>query len=166
MYKSTRSATHPIKAVLLTAALIAGAAHGDDSGIIDDYMKAFFAFDVKKLSEYYTEDAIFRDPTSEVWGEESAWNMDGKEQIMKKMNSFLSNYDEVTIQYNVKTRYESGGHHVFTGKSKVSYEKQGALETACVAVTSVVSVKDGKVVEHRDYYDYDNFKKIPGDQDC
>lgn len=154
-------------ALLATAFALATPTQGASTNVAAEYMRAYSIFDVGALASFYSENALFRDPTSEVWGE-SAWNMDGKADILRRIESFASKYDNVSIDYNVREQYESAGYNVFTGKAKISYEKDGTLETRCLLVTTIVTTKDGKVAEHRDYFDYANYEasKKAGDQIC
>ena len=152
---------------LISATLISSIAHSDDAKIADAYMKAYARFDLDAMSAFYSDDAKFRDPTSDMWGE-YAWNMDGKQKIIDRMKAFFADYEDSAATYAVKEKYESSGHTIYTGKVKYSLTKNGELQTRCMRISTVVSVKDGKVVEHRDYIDYDNFDtsmKV-GDQDC
>ena len=127
--------------LLLISIFIPTLTYSNDRDIADEYMKAYSQFDLNEMTRFYTTDARFRDPTSDMWGEH-AWNIDEK--------------------------YESGGHTIYTGKVKYSGLKAGELTTRCLLISTVVSVKDGKVVEHRDYIDYANFDiaRKSGDQDC
>jgi ketosteroid isomerase-like protein len=54
----------------------------------------------------------------------------------------------------MREKYESAGHVVYSGKVKAITESGGVLEVVCAAVTTIITVKAGKVVEHRDYVDY------------
>ena len=153
--------------ILTTSTLVTSLAHGDALSVADNYMKAYAKFDLDAMSKFYADDAIFRDPTSDMWGD-YAWNMDGKEKIISRMKAFFNDYESGSASYAIKEKYESSGHTIYTGKVKYSLTKNGELQTRCMRISTVVSVKDGKVVEHRDYIDYANFdtsKKI-GDQDC
>ncbi|MGH1541536.1 MAG: hypothetical protein ACRBHB_14005 [Arenicella sp.] len=148
-------------------ALVTVAAQSSEPNVADEYMKVYANFDVNKLETFYSKNAKFKDPTSEMWGE-YAWNIDGKEHIIKRMKSFFSGFESSSAKYIIREKYASAGHHVYTGKVKFSFTKEGVLETTCMAITTIVSVKGDKVVEHRDYIDYDNLEssKKTGDQNC
>lgn len=160
---------HKIAAVLLLSSIgvFANLASASESKLADEYMKAYATFDVDKLSTFYSDNAVFTDPTSEIWGE-YAWNMNGKKAIVKRMKSFFSEFDKASVEYNVKEKYESAGYTIYTGKAKFAFVKKGVLETSCLLVTTIISTNDGKVTEHRDYLDYDNLEtsKKVGDQSC
>ncbi len=135
--------------------------------VADEYMKAYAIFDLKKMEKFYSTNAKFLDPTSEVWGEH-AFMKHSKEEIIAGLTSFISNYDKVSLEYSIRERYESAGHNVYSGKTKVTLRKNGVIETSCAPITTIITVKDGKVIEHRDYFDYKTAEATnrKGDQDC
>ncbi len=158
-----------ITVLVITGFLFTCFSYSSEFNLADDYMQAYSEFDMKRLAEFYSDDAIFIDPTSEIWGDKAV-KMYGKEQIFKRWEALFLRFDKISAAYNVKTKYHSAGHSVYTGKVKFSTVKKGEAETStsCAFITTIISVKEGKVVEHRDYFDYDTWKasKKIGDQDC
>ena len=162
--------TYAVKSVLIaTALLTTGIAQGADSSVADAYMKVYTdsKASFEELGKLYSKDVVFRDPTSDKWGE-YAWNIDGRSKILEAMKTHASQFDEISISYRTQVKYTSSGHTVYTGKVKLSQVKDNVLETICSPITTIISVRDGKVVEHRDYVDYDTWEssKKKGDQDC
>jgi ketosteroid isomerase-like protein len=146
---------------------MAGTAEATPLDTASRYLDAYRHFDVAGMASFYEDDAVFTDPTSEIYGKD-AYNMEGKDKIVKRLNGFVGMYDSISLDFRVSDTYESAGHVVFLGKAKVILVKDGSKSTMCGKLTTIISVKDEKVIEHRDYFDYDaankNLKK--GDQDC
>ncbi len=120
--------------------------------VADAYLKVYQVFDLEKMEPFYSEDAIFYDPTSEMWGEDG-FHWRGKKEIMEGMRKLVAEFNP-KMEYIVKERYESAGHVVYSGKGRAVAVEDGATRISCNAVTTVITVKAGKVVEHRDYADY------------
>ena len=152
---------------LMISMLIVNMPARAESNVADEYIEAYYVFDVEKIGAFYADDAKFNDPTSEIFGK-YAFVQSGKLEILKGLNKFVANYDEISMAVDIKQQYESAGHNVYTGMAKVTTVKGGVLKTSCAFLTTIISVKDEKVVEHRDYYDYKMAQKTgkTGDQNC
>ena len=138
-----------------------------ETSLADRYLDAYRDFDVQKMAEFYSDDAVFIDPTAEFWGGDG-FNKQGKETVVAGLNDFVSKFDDINLDFNVDHHYEAAGYNVYTGMAKLELLKKGKLTTSCGRLTTIVSVKEDKVIEHRDYFDYKHSKatRKKGDQDC
>ena len=134
--------------------------------IADAYLEVYVDFNLEKMEPFYSEDAVFIDPTSEVWGEDG-FDWHGKKEVMAGMEAVVAEFNP-KVEYFIKEKYESAGHVVYTGKAKAITTVEGVIETACVAVTTIITVKAGKIAEHRDYVDYTTYENTDwtGNQEC
>lgn len=152
---------------LMVSMLIASISARAESNVADEYIKAYYVFDVERIGAFYADEAKFNDPTSEIFGQ-YAFIQSGKFEILEGLSAYVANYDKISMAIDIKQQYESAGHNVYTGMAKVTTVKGGVLKTSCAFLTTIISVKDKKVVEHRDYYDYKMAEKTgkTGDQNC
>lgn len=135
--------------------------------IADQYIKAYQQFDIDKMATFYHQDSIFIDPTSAVYGEHQ-YHMIGKQAIIDKLTKFIKSVGKLTLDYQLEHRFEAAGHVVYQAMVKVSSGHGDTLTTACGAITTIITIKEEKVVEHRDYFDYNNYTATnkKGQQQC
>lgn len=130
--------------------------------LAERYFAAYIALDWDVLAPMLAEQGSFADLTAEpVFGEVKA---DGKAAMMK---NFREGYAGIShMQFNRTRAFTSGGVAVFEGTLDWDY----TLESGKVVVTrempfvTILKLVDGKVIEHRDYADYqpfiDAYKKV------
>lgn len=135
--------------------------------VAEQYLAAYKVFDLDKMGAFYTDDAVFIDPTSEVFGEHN-YHMQGKDAILKKLGTFVASSGPIVLDFDMQTQFEVAGYAVYQAKLKVSAGEGDKFSTGCGHITTVITVKNGKVSEHRDYFDYKSYGKTAkkGDQDC
>jgi len=144
------------------SALFIGAARASDASSADivntasDYLAAYSTFDVEKMQPFYSDDAVFTDPTSrnQIPGF-SEFTFEGKNAIIKGLGDYAAGYNSFSVHYEVKRRFESAGNVVFI--ADLSYEgetKNGDRFAGGAPIVTVIKVKDGKIVRHTDYFDY------------
>jgi ketosteroid isomerase-like protein len=154
-------------AASLLMLLVAGPAKATSLETASRYLDAYRHFDVNGMASFYEDDAVFTDPTSEIYGK-NAYNMEGKDKIVEKLSGFVKMYDSISLDFRVTDTYEAAGHVVFLGQAKVVLVKDGSKSTMCGKLTTIISVKAERVSEHRDYFDYEAANKSlkQGDQKC
>lgn len=154
-----------MKSVFTTAAAFAAlfaAAHAEESApsgsvkIATEYLAAYSTFDVARMAPFYADNAVFTDPTShgQVPGFEE-FTFNGKAAIIKGLGDYAATYQSFSVRYDVKRRYESAGNVVFVADLAYQGEtKKGEAFSGGAPIVTIVKVKDGKVVRHTDYFDY------------
>lgn len=128
--------------------------------IADAYMDAYERQDFEAMRAHYAEDAVFLDPTSfdrpEV-GQRIEWQ--GADAITRGVGA----WGVAAADYTVDRSYASSGRVVYIGTVRVTY----ALETGPVSfdypITTIITVADGRVAEHRDYTDFDGARRVEED---
>ena len=165
--EQTKTAKTSTALLLLLGLLIAVPASATPIETANEYLDAYRAFDVDSMVSFYEADSVFTDPTSEIFGDD-AYTMVGKDQIVKRFREFLGMYDSIKLDIRVAHTFESAGHVVFMGNSKATFTKSGEVTTMCGRITTIVTLREDKVIEHRDYFDYATAKKTlkKGDQQC
>jgi len=152
----------PIALLAATSVIFLNAAHASESGspeivkTASDYLAAYSTFDVEKMRPFFSDDAVFTDPTSrnQIPGFEE-FTFVGKDAIIKGLGEYAAGYESFSVHYHVKRRFESAGNVVFV--ADLSYEgetKKGEQFSGGAPIVTVIKVKDGKIVRHTDYFDY------------
>lgn len=110
---------------------------------------------------WYTEDSVFEDPTSDLWGE--SWRLKGPGAIT---NFFKTSY-ETSGTTGLEYRYQK----VFAVKNRVILEFDAIIRnngsflqskepvTVELHVVTILLFKDGKVIHHLDHADYADFNQ-------
>lgn len=153
-----------ILAFAAASALLTGAANADELSsagtvkLATDYLAAYSTFDVEKMRPFYADEAVFIDPTSKNqipgYGE---FHFSGKDAIIKGLGDYAASYESFSVHYNVTRQYESAGNVVFI--ADLTYEgetKKGEKFSGGAPIVTVVTVEDGKVIRHTDYFDYNS----------
>lgn len=140
----------------------------DKLAIADRYIEAYQVFDIDTMASYYRKDSRFIDLTSKVFGADNAYIMKNKDAIIKKLQGFVAQSGPIRLDFDIKHRYEAAGQVVYTANVKISTGSGKQLRTACAPITTIIHVEDGKVLEHRDYFDYHHYLSTlsPEDQQC
>ena len=143
-------------AALLISPAIADDAVNTSVEVAEAYLAAYSTFETANIEPFLADEMVFMDPTSE---DESAdggpFMFDGKEAVLKGLGDYAAQYSSFTLSYDVKKRYESEGVVVFIADltwSLVTADDKSM--TAGAPIVTAVTVKDGKVVNHLDLYDY------------
>jgi ketosteroid isomerase-like protein len=136
------------------------------SDVAQRYLAAYSEFDIDRMADFYAEDAVFIDPTTEYWGE--MFVAEGRQAIVDKLKGFVGGFDEFSVTYHPEVRFDTAGYHIVSGMMKTRQVKDGDITTSCAPVVTIVSIKGGKVTEHRDYFDYEagQENERAGEQDC
>jgi len=74
---------------------------------------------------------------------------------MKGLGDYAAQYKDFNVSYDVERRYESNGVVIFVAQlSYTAISKDDQTFTGAAPIVTAITVKDGKVVEHLDLYDY------------
>lgn len=124
--------------------------------IAEDYLTAYSSFDMDAVAPFLSDDMVFYDPTSSNQNAEGGpFIFNGKEAVLKGLGDYASQFKSITVNYDVERRYESEGVVVFVAMLTWNVlTTNDASLTGSAPMVTAVTVKDGKVVNHTDYYDY------------
>lgn len=147
---------------LATATAAAPPTHGDPPTIAkaQDYLAAYSRMDLKALAEFYADDAAFNDPTStKVPGIGGPFVWRGRNEILAHIAEWKKSIR--SLDYDVERIYEASGHVVFVGNVKPLTATPDGLVQYAYPIVTVVTVADGRIVEHRDYTNYAASRVVP-----
>lgn len=120
--------------------------------IADEYLQLYLSGDIDGCREYWTEDSYFRDTIMEAHG---------AAEIHSKLTSVFEDF-EIT-GFDREHGFQSGADGaLFTGMLRLDYagEPLGVpgrrFQLRC-AFAMAVRLRDGKVLEHIDYFDGEAF---------
>ncbi len=112
----------------------------------EQYAKLGFDSMAMDMSENYN----FEDPTAKVIF--NGLNIEGKD---KAIANFKANYTFFNVSIPTIRRYFSGNYGIFEGTYKFStYTPKKEVISFELPITIIIKVENGKVVEHRDFADY------------
>ena len=124
--------------------------------IAEDYLAAYSTFEVDAMAPFMAEDVIFSDPTSsEQSASGGAFMFKGKAAALKGLGDYAAQYNSFTVDYDLERRYESNGVVVFIGM--LNYQlvtKDDRPISGAAPIVTAITLKDGKVAQHLDLYDY------------
>ena len=124
--------------------------------IAEDYLAAYSIKDWDAVREYYSESAVFIDPTSLELGFNNPIQWTGADQII----SGIEGWGTSLLQYNVHNVYEASGRVVFQADAVVTYAKPDGDVVMNYPITTIITVTDGHVTEHRDYTDFAGASRV------
>jgi len=136
--------------------------HGDAQTIAtaQEYLAAYSRMDLKALERLYAEDAVFDDPTStKVQGIGGPFVWHGRKEILAHIGEWAKSMQ--SLNYDVERVYEASGHVVFVGDVKPLVVTPEGLVQNVYPIVTIVTVADGRVVEHRDYTNYAAGRVVP-----
>ncbi len=151
-----------MKYLLAAALLLITPAHAEEQEtsetvrIAEEYLAAYSSYDANLIAPHISDDMIFYDPTSSNENADSGpFIFEGKEAVLKGLGDYASQYKSFSVDYAVERRYESEGVVVFVAMLTWNIlTANDATATGSSPIVTAVTVKDGKVVKHTDYYDY------------
>lgn len=120
------------------------------------YFDLYMAMDWEKIGLLMHDDITFEDPTAQLlFGEKKP---SGKENVLK---NFREGYASLTNMTPKLTRtFFSGNTGVFEMDLSFSFKnRQNGISTIQMPLVVVITVKDSKVISHRDYGDYREYLK-------
>ncbi|WP_417481321.1 nuclear transport factor 2 family protein [Maricaulis sp.] len=131
---------------------------GNSREIAEAYLAAYQRQDHDAMRALYAENARFIDPTSLAIPQITApidWR--GADAIIAGISSWGIDH----LNYTVERSYESSGAVIFDGRTVVSYETAIGERRFIYPIITIITVQDGKVVEHRDYTDFAGARELP-----
>lgn len=149
-------------AVLMLCISVANAEEAKDDAsaatieLAKQYLKAYSTFDATKFGPYLAEDTVFTDPTSTDQNADGGpFVFEGKETVIKELSDYAGQYQRFSLNYDFERIYESNGVVVFVANLGYELEtKDGRSAEGAAPIVTAITVRDGKIAGHTDYYDY------------
>lgn len=144
------------------AMLLISPAYAEDAepsatvSIAEDYLAAYSTFDTAAMAPFLADEMVFYDPTSANQSADSGpFMFEGKDAVLKGLGDYAGQYQSFSVDYDIERQYESEGVVVFIAMlSWTVISPDGETATGSAPIVTAVTVKDGKVIKHTDYYDY------------
>ena len=125
------------------------------------YLESLYGFDLDALEQLTAHDVVFHDPTSAVFPG-GPWRYEGRGAVLDFFRRSTEGVEEHS--FDVERSFTSGELTVL----ELTYHTRGdgaplghpgvSLKLDVPAVT-VIRVRDGLVVEHQDFVDYDTLRR-------
>lgn len=123
--------------------------------VAETYFDAYIRRDWTAIEGLISEDGGFSDPTSEqIFGTKPHR---GKEETIK---AFRNGYAGITaMSANITRTVFSSSYALFEGTLDWTLKLQSGktIDTKEMPIVVILTIKDGKVVDHKDYADYRSF---------
>ncbi|WP_291843861.1 nuclear transport factor 2 family protein [Maricaulis sp.] len=155
----------PSFACLLAAGLLSVApagwsqpAESSPRSVAEAWLEAYASQDFEQMSALMSEDTVFVDPTSfaiDAVTDRIEWR--GPEAIIAGVSAWGMDHGVYTIDRT----YEASGQVVFSGHVDVVYGEGDSAQTFRYPITTIISVVDSQVAEHRDYTDFNGASRVP-----
>lgn len=125
--------------------------------IAREYMAAYSAVDWDTMEGFLAGNAVFDDPTA--LGEDigvDGLHHEGREAMMTALRAFADTYHPIELGFVWDTVFESNGRVVFMGEVNALYptETEGQTFRWHAPQVTVITVRDGQVIQHQDYANY------------
>lgn len=120
------------------------------------YFDLYMGLDWDKLESLMHAEISFDDPTAEL---AIGWQkVAGKENVIKH---FKTNYGAITkMTPNLRRSFFSGDVAVFEMDFEFSFKNtKNEIVTIKMPLITILKIKDGKIIEHKDYGDYNEYLK-------
>ena len=129
--------------------------------VLEDYIKAWNAHDKAKIDNFYAENVVWYDITSDTL-------IKGKENVGPAITDYFMGY--VPNMYWVKSGdlYVSGNTAVYewvyggTFNGQWGDKKITNKDFVLKGISTTTINEKGKIIAHKDYYDMDSFKRALG----
>ena len=138
----------------MIAALLSHNSFANDFEIAEKYLLSYSHFDLEEMEKYYSEDAVFKDLTSENFGDNS-FIMKGRKNTLERFRTTVGT--NFNLDYKFINKFESSDHHVFISDVTSRTNKGEDISYSCGSVVSIIKIVNSKVVSHIDYADYRGF---------
>ena len=122
------------------------------------YLDTIAAMDYDNLGTYYRAESEFKDPTAESFGE--TWHHKGPKSMVDFYRNANDTYKTIAIVYHYDKVYATGDYVVANYTAKVMSCAGAAghpdkVFEGPINMVSVLKIRDGIVLQHIDYADYD-----------
>ncbi|MEM8964764.1 MAG: nuclear transport factor 2 family protein, partial [Acidobacteriota bacterium] len=130
----------------------------DREALARDYFKALESLDWDKQATFYTEESVFEDPTSVMFGE--PWHFVGPEAIVEFWRSSTESSGTIEVKHDIQRLFVSGPYVVidFASTVRLTAVMIGFPDeeiSSVIEVSTVLRIDDGKVLHHLDHADYE-----------
>lgn len=126
----------------------------------ENYAEAYFNMDFDKMAIFMHEDFNFLDPTATL-----VFGWSNPKGIDSAVNFFKTNYSSLLEMNPTFTRkFFSGETAMFEMNLKFNFKVDEDTININMPLVTVLTLKDGKVIEHRDYGDYNVYLKQYNEQ--
>jgi len=147
---------------LLASLSLIAPAGASDAGNPRDVAEAYLAADERQDYEamrvIYADDARFIDPTSfAIPLVTPPINWLGADAII----AGISSWGVDRLSYEIDRSYEASNAVIFDGSTIVTYVSELGERQFNYPIITIITVQDGKVVEHRDYTDFAGALELP-----
>jgi ketosteroid isomerase-like protein len=125
--------------------------------VAEAYLSAYQQQDFDAMRALYAEDARFIDPTSFSIPEVTApidWH--GADAIIAGVSSWGAEH----LEYMIERSYVASNTVIFDGSTTVSYATANGERRFNYPIITIITVRDGKVSEHRDYTDFAGAREL------
>lgn len=149
-----------VQALFLLTCLLAGQTaapvSSGDTELAERYLTALYGQNLELLEELADEDILFQDSTATHFPN-GPWRYQGREAVVGFFRSSLEGVD--STGFEIIRKFTSGEQTVLEvvywtkGDGKLLGAPGVTLELRVPGVT-VITVREGKVVEHQDFIDY------------
>jgi ketosteroid isomerase-like protein len=127
--------------------------------VAENYLAAYSTQDWETVRALYAEDAVFIDPTSLELGFDNPIEWTGADEII----TGIGGWGVSELHYQIHNTYESSGRVVFQADAVVTYPNPDGDVLMNYPITTIITVTDGLVTEHRDYTDFAGASRITED---
>lgn len=125
--------------------------------IAQAYLQAYEAQDFDRLRGYYSDDAVFIDQTSfGVAQVEEDIHWQGPDAIIAGIKS----WGLARGQYRLDRVFESSNIVVFDAEMDAVYETSAGTRIYRYPIITILTIENGKVMEHRDYTAFNNVTDV------
>jgi len=142
---------------LILAASASAQDHDTDTRtIVDEYMAHYSAAEFDEMEAFLAEDVFFSDVTATGLGDAGMVHH-GRDSIMAALDEFVEQNNPIGLNFEWNTVFESNDRYVFMGRVNATYpvEQDGMVFLWSAAQTTIIHMRDGLVIEHFDFADYE-----------
>ena len=145
-------------ALIMTPALQAqGDANASAEAFARTYMTHYSNLDWDAMTDLLAEEVLFRDATAEggEFGPDGIVE-DGRDAMIASMRAFSDRYHPIELGFEWDQVFTSNSRVVFVGHVNALYptEEPGRVFRWRSEQVSVITVRDGQVIEHQDFANY------------
>lgn len=133
-----------------------------------EYLETFYRLDYEKLADFYTEKSLWVDPSTKVVNPDPGYvvpgSVGGARIISDLQTGFAGVFD---ASYTFERSFYSGGFAVIFGSYNyriparyfVGLAHSNKIFEFTIPMNTILTIKDGKVLEHREYGDWTSWQR-------
>ncbi len=127
-----------------------------DRAVAEAYIAAYEHQNLDAMRALYADDAVFVDPTSFHLPQMPPIHWQGPDTILEG----IAGWGISGLELHLDRSYTASGAVVFDGNADVVYATPAGPRVFNYPIVTIVTIRDGQVVEHRDYTDYSGAREI------